>query len=287
VSRAFPALFVVIWSSGWIAAGAVVGHADPFWFLTIRFSLAAVVIAVFALSVGAPWPTDRREIGHMLASGVLLHGVYLAGVWWAVGQGMPSGLSGLLAALQPLLTAWLAPRLLGETLSRLQWAGILLGLAGVLLVLSPRLGFAGSEALGWLPLAVNVIAVVSVTAGSFHQKRYLSGGDLRVVTVVQYIGAVAFVAPLAFLLEERRFDHSLTVYATLAWSVVVLSVIGIALMLTMINRGEVSRVTALIYLVPATVAVQAWLIFGETLNIVQIMGLVVTALGVRLASGKR
>jgi drug/metabolite transporter (DMT)-like permease len=286
VSRAFPALFVLIWSSGWIAAGAAAGHADPLWFLTIRFACAAVVIALFALAVSAPWPRDGREIAHMLASGVLLHGIYLGGVWWAVKQGIPSGLSGLLAALQPLLTAWLAPYLLGEKLSRLQWIGVLMGLAGVLLVLSPRLGLAGSDALGWLPLAINVLAVVSVTAGSFYQKRYLAGGDLRVVTVVQYIGAVLFVAPLALLLEERQFDHSLTIYATLAWSVVVLSVIGIALMLTMINRGEVSRVTALIYLVPATVAVQAWLIFGETLNVVQIIGLAFTGFGVRLASSK-
>ncbi|MGL5116253.1 MAG: DMT family transporter [Beijerinckiaceae bacterium] len=286
MSRAFPALFVLIWSSGWIAAGAAVGHADPFWFLTIRFACAAAVIAAFALAVSAPWPRGRGEIGHMLASGVLLHGLYLGGVWWAVKQGVPSGLSGLLAALQPLLTAWLAPYLLGEKLSRLQWAGVLLGLGGVLLVLSPRLGFSG-EALGWWPLAINVLAVVSVTAGSFYQKRFLAGGDLRVVTAVQYIGALLVVAPLALLLEERHFDHSVTVYATLAWSVIVLSVIGITLMLLMINRGEVSRVSALIYLVPATVAVQAWLVFGETLNMVQIAGLVMTALGVRLAASAR
>jgi drug/metabolite transporter (DMT)-like permease len=107
------------------------------------------------------------------------------------------------------------------------------------------------------------------------------------VTAVQYLGALLFIAPLAFMTEELKFDHSFTVYATLAWSVLVLSVFAIGLMLMMINRGEVTRVSALIYLVPATVAIQAWFLFGETLTPIQIFGMLLTAIGVYLASFKR
>jgi drug/metabolite transporter (DMT)-like permease len=225
---------------------------------------------------------------HGLISGVLLHGLYLGGVWWAVKHGLSAGISGLLVALQPLLTALLGPTLLKERITPVQWAGVAVGLAGVIMVLSPRLGFGTgiAEVTPWLALAINVVGVIGITAGSFYQKAYVASGDLRTVTAVQYCGALAFVAPLSFATEARVFDHSIEVYAALAWSVIVLSVFAIGLMLLMINRGEVTRVSALIYLVPATVALQAWAMFGETLNGVQIIGMIVTAAGVYLATRK-
>jgi drug/metabolite transporter (DMT)-like permease len=286
---ATPVVFVLLWSTGWIAAKAVTSHADPLWFLTIRFSCAAIVIALFAAAVRAPWPSGRRAWMHALISGALMHGIYLGGVWWAVKNGLSAGLSGLLAALQPLLTAVLAPYLLRETVTARQWIGVAVGLLGVTLVLSPKLGgaFAGADATVWTPLAINILGMLAITAGSFYQKRFVSGADLRTVTLAQYLGGLLVVAPLALLTEPLFFDHSVEVYAVLAWSVLVLSVFTIALMLLMINRGEVTRVSALIYLVPSTVAVQAWLMFGETLNGVQIAGMVLTAVGVYLAARRQ
>jgi drug/metabolite transporter (DMT)-like permease len=282
-----PAIFVVIWSTGWISAKYGAPHADPLWFLTIRFACAFLALAAFALAMGAVWPSDRKSWLHGLASGMLLHGIYLAGVWWAVKNGLTAGLSGLLAALQPLVTAWLGPWLLRERISPLQWAGVILGLSGVVLVLSPKLGLgAASGDTAWIPLGINVIGVLSLTAGSFYQKRFMTAGDLRTTTAVQYLGALIIVAPLALLTEDLRFDHSREIYAVLAWSVLVLSIFSIVLMLLMINRGELTRVTALGYLVPSTVAVQAWLIFGETLNLLQISGMALTAVGVYLAVKK-
>jgi drug/metabolite transporter (DMT)-like permease len=291
-----PAVFVLLWSTGWIAAKYAAPHADPLWFLTIRFSAAAVVIAVFALAVRAPWPSGRRAWMHAIVSGVLLHGIYLGGVWWAVKHGLSAGLSGLLAALQPLLTAFLGPWILRETVSPRQWLGVAVGLAGVILVLSPKLfpafGLVSGSSPGgvgdtaWLALGVNVIGMLAVTAGSFYQKRYVAGADLRTVTSVQYLGGVLVVAPVALATESLRFDHSLEIYAVLAWSVLVLSVVTVSLMLAMINRGEVMRVSALIFLVPSTVAVLAWLLFGETLNGVQGCGMLLTAAGVYLATAR-
>jgi drug/metabolite transporter (DMT)-like permease len=285
---ATPILFVLLWSSGWLSAKFVAPHADPLWFLTIRFTCAAVAIALFAVAVGAPWPKGRRAWLHGIVSGMLLHGLYLGGVWWAVKHGLSAGISGLLAALQPLMTALLAPYLLREEITRRQWAGVAAGLSGVLLVLTPKLGatFGGAGETAWLALAVNVVGMLAVTAGSFYQKRFVSGADLRTVTSVQYLGAIAVVAPVALFTESLVFDHSLVLYGVLAWSVLALSVFTIVIMLMMINRGELTRVSALIYLVPSTVAVQAWLLFGETLNALQIAGMALTAVGVYLAAHK-
>jgi drug/metabolite transporter (DMT)-like permease len=289
-----PLIFVVIWSTGWISAKYAAPHADPLWFLVIRFACAGLAISAYAAIVRAPWPQDKNAWKHGLVSGVLLHGLYLGGVWWAVKHGLSAGISGLLVALQPLLTAVLSPHFLKEQITPRQWAGVLVGLAGVLLVLSPQLGWTGGASnptvplnIPWAALGINVIGVLGITAGSFYQKKYVASGDLRTVTAVQYLGALLFIAPLALLTEELKFDHSFTVYATLGWSVLVLSVFAIGLMLMMINRGEVTRVSALIYLVPATVAVQAWFLFGETLDSIQIGGMVLTAIGVYHASFKR
>lgn len=281
-----PALFVFLWSTGWISAKYAAAHADPLWFLTIRFACAGLAIAAFAAAVGAPWPKGRLAWLHAIISGVLLHGLYLGGVWWAVKHGLSAGISGLLAALQPLLTALLAPYLVAETVTRRQWLGVGLGFAGVLLVLSPKLAAPPAET-AWAALLVNVVGMLAVTAGSFYQKRFVAVADLRTVTAVQYVGALIVVAPVALLSEPLRFDHSTEAYLVLLWSVLVLSVFTIALMLTMIRRGEVTRVSALIYLVPATVAAQAWLLFGETLNAVQLVGMAVTAAGVHLATARR
>jgi drug/metabolite transporter (DMT)-like permease len=285
---ATPAIFVFFWSTGWISAKFAASHADPLWFLTIRFACAAIVIALYALAMRAPWPSGRRAWLHALISGALLHGIYLGGVWWAVKHGLSAGISGLLAALQPLLTALLAPYLLKETITARQWTGVAIGLFGVLLVLSPKLGVAlgGTGEAAWMALGINIIGMFAVTVGSFYQKRFVSGADLRTVTSVQYLGAIAIVLPFALATEALHFDHSLTLYGVLAWSVLVLSVFTIAIMLMMINRGEVTRVSVLIYLVPSTVAVQAWLLFGETLNAIQITGMVLTAAGVYMATRK-
>jgi drug/metabolite transporter (DMT)-like permease len=277
-----PPLFVLLWSTGWISAKYAALNADPLWFLTVRFALAFAVITLFAAVVRAPWPRGRVAWGHALVSGVLIHGLYLGGVWWAVKHGLSVGLSGLLAALQPLLTALLGPALLGERVSARQWLGVGLGFAGVVLVLSPKLGLTGGET-AWLALGVNVVGMLAVTAGSFYQKRFVATADLRTVTAAQYLGALLVVAPLALATENLRFDHTVETYATLAWSVLVLSVVTVSLMLWMINRGEVTRVSALIYLVPSTVALMAWALFGETLNVMQISGMALTAAGVWLA----
>jgi drug/metabolite transporter (DMT)-like permease len=284
--RAVPLLFTFLWSSGWIVAGYSARHADALTFLTVRFACATLLITGLAFAMGAPWPKGRRAILDCVVTGVLLHAIYLGGVWWAVRHGLPAGISGLIAGLQPILTALFAPVLVGERISPVRWAGIVCGFAGIALVLEPQLAKVDSAAL-WailLPVAINIAGMFAVTFGSFYQKARIVTGDLRTVTAVQYAAAFLFTLPFAWALEPMRIEWNLTMALVLAWSVLALSLGGIGLYLFMIRRGEVSRIATFLYLVPAMVAVEAWLLFGESLSPLQIAGMAVTILGVVLAS---
>jgi drug/metabolite transporter (DMT)-like permease len=241
-----------------------------------------------ALAAGAPWPRSRRAVIDIAITGILLHGVYLAGVWWAVRHGLPAGISGLIAGLQPILTALFAPALVGERISGIRWLGIACGFIGIALVLEPQLAGVDPAAL-WgvlLPILINVIGMFAVTGGSFYQKAHVVSGDLRTMTAIQYTAAFLVTIPFAWALEPMRIEWNLTMGLVLLWSVVVLSLGSIGLYLFMLRRGEVSRIATFLYLVPALVAVEAWLLFGETLSALQIAGMAVTICGVALASRK-
>jgi drug/metabolite transporter (DMT)-like permease len=284
--RAAPLLFVLIWSTGWIVAGYSAPYADPLTFLSLRYALAALAMGLIALAMKASWPKNAAELRHALVSGVLIHAVYLGGVWWAVRHGLPAGISGLIAALQPIMTACLAPLLVGERITPARWMGIVLGFAGISLVLSPKL--AGLDTAGFsavaIPIAINAVAMLSVTFGTFYQKRFIPTGDLRSVTTLQYVGAFLVTWPAAFALEPMQIIWNSTMVAVLAWSVLALSLGAIGLLLMLIRRGAVSRAATLIYLIPPTVAVEAWALFGETLGAIQLVGMAVTVAGVMLAT---
>jgi drug/metabolite transporter (DMT)-like permease len=279
-----PGLFVLIWSTGWISARYAAPYADPLTFLSLRYACAGFILASLAVAMGAIWPRGRAA-GHAAISGVLLHAIYLGGVWWAISRGLPAGISGLIAAVQPILTALLAPLVLGERISRRHWAGIGLGFAGIVLVLWPKLAGLSGAALAQQiePLAVNVLGMVSVTAGTFYQKKYVQTGDLRTITTLQYAGAFAVTLPIAFLTEPMRIEWNTIMVLNLGWAVFALSIGAIGLLLLLIRRGAVSRAAALIYLVPPAVALEAFLLFGETMSPLQVAGMVITAFGVALA----
>ena len=290
LERLAPTLFVLIWSTGWIVAKyVVVAKADPLTFLALRYAVAGLVIAAFAGAVGAAWPRRGRDWLHGLISGILLHAIYLGGVWWAIGAGLPAGISALIAAVQPLLTAALARPLLGERISPLNIAGIAIGFGGVLAVLTPRLAGVPSQTLGALliPLAVNLVGMIGVTLGTFYQKRHVASGDLRSITAIQYLGAVLLTLPAALLFEpQMRLPLTWETLYALLWSVLVLSIGAISLMLMMIRRGKVSKVASLIFMIPPAAAVQAWAMFDETLSALQIIGMCIAAFGVFLATRK-
>jgi drug/metabolite transporter (DMT)-like permease len=284
-----PILFPLIWSTGWIVARYTIDFADPLAFLCVRYLCAGMALGIFAVASGAQWPRSPREWTHALVSGVLLHTVYLGGVWWAIEQGVPASISALIAASQPIMTAFLAPALVGERIGLARWAGVALGFTGICLVLAPKLvGLNSSQLQATLaPIGINFIAMIGVTAGTFYQKRYIHSGDLRTVAVLQYVGALAAGLPLALAFGDMHINWTPTAWAVLAWSVLALSIGAIALLLYLIRRGEVSRSAQLIFLVPPLSALQAHFLFGENLSAVQIAGMALTVCGVAMAARAR
>ena len=282
--RIAPALFVFLWSTGWIVARAITPYGDPLTFLCVRFAAAAFLLVTYAFASGARWPSSAAEFGHMMISGVFGVGFYFAGVWYAIGHGVPAGVSGLIAAVQPLLTALLAPIFLNERISWLQWIGISLASAGIALVLQPKLAGVAPADLSEISVALsfNVLGMVTFTLASIHQKKFLATCDLRALTPIQLLCALAATLPLAILTEDMRLEWNWVTLAVLAWSVIALSIGAGALFLMLVRGGAVSKAANLIYLVPITVAVEAYLLFGETLTMVQMGGMAITVAGVAL-----
>ncbi|HEY8382141.1 MAG TPA: DMT family transporter [Microvirga sp.] len=280
--RLAPPLFVVIWATGFIVARLVAPHAEPLGFLFVRYALAILVLVAVAIAVRAPWPTTWTGWRDALIAGVLLHGLYLGGVFWAVRHGLPAGIAALIAGLQPLATGLLVGPLLGERVSGRRWLGIGVGFLGAALVVAPKLGAVD----GFPPAALLVcgLAMLSITLGTIWQKRTGGATDMRTNAVVQYLGAAAVTLPMAFLTEEWRFDGAVELWIGLAWAVFGLSIGAIGLLLFLIRRGAVAGVAALLYLVPPVSAVMAYVLFGETLNPLQMAGMAVAALGVAIAS---
>lgn len=288
LDRFAPVIFAFLWSTGWIVAKYAAMHADPITFLAVRHALAACAFGCICLLLRARWPDSPMQFGRAIFSGVFLHGLYLAGVWYAIGQGVPSGLSGIIAGLQPLLTALAAPFFLGERLAFRQRVGLGLGFAGILIAISPQLIESLSQGLTGLgiPLIINLVAMSSVTYGTLYQKRFLQHGDLWTTATLQFIGALIVTLPIAIMTEEMRFDWTTTAIASMAWSVIGISIGAVFLLLYLIQRGQVSRAASLIYLMPPMVAIEAAILFGEPLTWPMILGTVIVVTGVYMVNRK-
>jgi drug/metabolite transporter (DMT)-like permease len=273
-----PMLFVLLWSTGYIGAKYGLPYAEPFTLLFLRFVLALMLLAPLVWWLRPAMAMSRRERGHLMVSGLLLHGVYLGGVFAAIKLGLSAGLTALIVGAQPLLTSLAAPVLFGERPSPLHWLGILLGLCGIYLILggAPDAGFA-------LPaLLAAVAALFGITAGTLYQKRFCTQHDLLAVTVHQYLPTVALFGVCALLLETREIDWTLQFVAALLWLVLALSLGAILLLTWLIKHGEASKVSSLFYLVPPVTAIEAWLLFGEPLGWIKVVGIALVALGVWL-----
>jgi drug/metabolite transporter (DMT)-like permease len=278
-----PWLFVLLWSTGFIGARYGLPYIEPFTFLAIRFAIATALLAAIALALRSPWPTTPAQFGKIAVTGLLLHGGYLGGVFFAVDRGMSAGLSALIVSMQPVLTAVLAQRLLGEGVTGRQWAGLLLGLVGVALVVSEQvLAVTDVPTVTLVSFGACIVALLSTTAGTLYQKRFGAGMPLLSGTALQYVAALALMTPLSLLVETRQIDWTPQLFFAMGWLVLVLSLGAILLLMLLLRLNSASRVASLFYLVPPVTAVQAYLIFGERLGPLALLGLVVASLGVAL-----
>ncbi len=280
-----PAVFVVLWATGFVVAGLSAGHVEPLTFLAIRFPIAGLIFVAIALGQRAVWPTAKLAI-HAGAAGALLHAGYLGPVYWAVAHGMPAGVSALIVGLQPLITTILASLMVGEKITSRHWLGLAVGILGVGLVVSPKLTLDTLGGITPLTTAICILGAFSVSLGTVYQKKFATGLDLASGGVWQYAGATLVVLIGAIAIEDFGFDGSLSAWVALGWSVIVLSLGAITLLMVLIRHGEVSRVSSLIYLVPGVAAFSTFLVFGETLLPLQILGMAVCAGAVFIVTRK-
>jgi len=277
---AAPLVFVLLWSTGFIGARFGLPYIEPLTFLAVRMVFVVVIMALIALLAGAVWPNPPQAV-HSLVAGSLVHAAYLGGVFVAISQGVPAGISALIPGLQPILTSTIANRFMGEHVSRLQWAGLVLGLLGVLLVLHDRTMIAEASLLGW---AASFVSLFGITLGTLYQKRYCGAIDWRTGNTVQYMGAGVLFWLGSFAFETRIIHWNGELVFAMAWLVFVLSIAAVALMYWLIRRTAATRFASLFYLVPAVTALIAYFLFGEKLDALSIAGMVVCAIGVALAS---
>lgn len=279
--RLAPWLFVLLWSTGYIAMKYAAPFAEPFTFLSIRFGLVAAVLLPFVLATGF-WRIRGRDALAAAFVGALLHGVYLGGIFWAIKNGMPAGIAAVIISLQPLLAASLVAPVLGERVEMRHWAGLVLGLVGAIVVLLPGVRIEDAT-IGPAMLAMAVLALVSITIGTTLQKVWFAHLDVRASLLPQYVGAVLVMVIAAFAFETREIIWSFEAVAAMAWLVIVLSLGAISLFLMLLRRNEVWRTVTLFYLIPPLTALSAWLMFDERMEMLQFGGVFLVVVAMLLA----
>jgi len=277
-----PWLFVLLWSSGFIGSKLGVPYAEPFTFLTLRYSIVLAILVPIALASRAPWPQGKTQMAHVAFAGLLIHALYLSGCVWALRLGLPAGIVSLIVSLQPLFTAAFAGMALGERVLPRQWGGLVLGFIGTALVVAHKTG----SGLTFAMTVPAILALTGITAGTMWQKRHCPQFDLRTSTVVQYAASLLITALLAVTTETMQVQWSGQFVFALFWVALVLSIGAISLLNHLIRSGTAVNVASLFYTVPAVTALMAWGIFGETLTGLSLVGMVAAALGVWLARGR-
>jgi drug/metabolite transporter (DMT)-like permease len=276
-----PAVFVVLWSTGFIGGKYGLPYAEPFTYLSLRVLSVVAILGVVLLLTRPVWPS-AMGLAHSAITGLLMQGLYLGGVFVAIDRGLSPALVALIVGMQPVLTSTLANRVLGERVTPLQWLGLSVGLFGVFLVVRDNIsGVASAPLIAWI---ASVIALIGITAGTLYQKRFGGNIDWRCGFLFQYgASGILFVA-CAFLFERRVVDWDPHFIGALVWMVLVLSIGTIWLLYFLIRRSAATRVVSLFYLTPPMTALMAWAIFGDKLSVVSLIGMVVCAAGVLLVN---
>ena len=276
--------FVAVWGSGFIATKIGLQHAAPFTFLALRFAFGLACLVPIALFVRPRWPGSYPELGHVVVAGLLMHAVHLGGSHYTQYLGMSAGITAVLLSIQPLLTAFIAARWMGETLKPRQWAGIALGLAGVALVVWHKIDVREASYGSLLAVAV---ALLGVTAGTLYQRTYCPLVDLRSATVIQFAVNLVVLAGLAWAFEDLQVIWSWSLAGSIVFLVIGASILGVNALHTLMRRGQAARVASLIYLTPIFAVALEFAIFGVAPSALSAVGIGVTMLGVALVAGRR
>ncbi|MFD1541061.1 DMT family transporter [Nonomuraea guangzhouensis] len=276
-SAVLPPLFVVMWSSAFIAGVIGVGSAPPLLLTFARFALAGLLLGGFALAVRAPWPRGRKLV-HVAGSGILVQAVQFGAFYSAIGLHVPAAVLALVQGLNPVLIALLAGRLLGERVSPRQWLGFGLGATGVGLAVADRLSFSPAG------VALCVVGLLALSLGTVYQKRFAGDMDVRTGTATQFLVSAPLVGLASLVFETPRVTDWGAFSGAVGWLVLVNSIGAFLLLNTMLKNAPASRVSTMFFLTPAVTAVMAWLFVGQSLHPLAVAGLVVGGAGVLLAN---
>ena len=288
--RLIPWLFVLIWSTGFVAAKYGLPYAEPFTLLSYRNGLTLIVLFIIMQVKKSIWPSSGRAFIHLMVTGLLIHGVYLGGVFQAIKWEIPIGLTAMIIGLQPLVMAFIAVIILHERIIRKQWIGLIIGLLGLYLVLFEKFDLAIEGFFtGFSFLAVLAVfgSLVGISLGTIYQKRFCSDMDLISGTLIQYLGAFILCIIMSLCFETGDILWTNAFMITLAWQVFGLSIGAVLLLMTMIKQDALARVGSYFYLVPVLVAIQAWYLFDETMNFISIIGVLLIVFAVAIASSKK
>lgn len=276
-----PSAFVFLWSTGFVGVKLGLPHAEPFVFLGLRFAATTLLVGGFMLAARVPLPQRGTDIAHAMVVGTLLHFTYITGVLEAERHGVSAGVVALVAGLQPLATAALSGPLLRERVRLVQWLGLVLGFAGVALVVYAKLAIAETTLTGF---AYAGMALFGVTAGTLYQKRFCTGIELRASIAIQIATAGVICFAVAGATEQFVVHWTGAFVFAVLWLAIVVSIGAFSLFMLLLRRGAAARVTSLFYLTPPTTAVLGWLLFNETLGPLALAGMAVAVAGVALAN---
>jgi drug/metabolite transporter (DMT)-like permease len=276
--------FVIVWGSGYLASKTGLQYAAPFTFLSLRFAFGLICLVPIIVWTRPRWPRDRRELLHLAVAGMLMHGVNLSGSHYAQYLGMSAGITALLLATQPLFTAMIASTLMGERLIARQWLGVAVGLAGVALVVWHKIDV---RAITPGSLAAVVVGLIGITTGTLYQRKFCPASDLRSAALVQFLVALAMLLPLGWFVEGLQVRWSWPLLGSVAFLVILASILAVSALHTLMRRGQATRVTSLIYLTPIIAVLLEWLMFGVVPTALSVIGIAVTSAGVALVSWRR
>ena len=282
-TRTAPGLFVLLWSTGFTGIRYGIPYAPPFTFIAVRMAIASVLLALISLVITKRFARDLPTIGKSALVGVTIHGAYLGGCFYGVKQGMPAGITALICSLQPVLVSVFSSIFFQEKLSSQKWLGLGLGLAGLVLVIAPKLQASGDQGLPTAGVIAVFIALLGGTSGTLLQKKFGSGVEVLSGTSWQYVATGILTGSLALIFEGgQSITWNASFIFSLIWLIVALSIGAILILYFLLARSSASSVSSLYYLVPAVTAVEAYFLFGEKIGLVTAVGTLVTIAGVAL-----
>jgi drug/metabolite transporter (DMT)-like permease len=273
--------FVIVWGSGYLASKTGMLYAAPFTFLSLRYIFGVVCLVPWILFTRPQWPAGRREFFHICVAGLLMHAVNLSGSHHAQYLGMSAGITALILATQPLLTALIAHRIMGERLAALQWMGVMLGLAGVLLVVWHKVDV---QAVTIASLVAVTISLAAITAGTLYQRLFCKTADLRSAALIQFVVSLMMLLPLAWTQEGFVIQWSWALIASIGFLVLFASIFAVNALHTLMRRGHATKVTSLFFLTPVVAVLLEWIMFDVVPTWLSLIGIAVTCAGVALVA---